>query len=131
MASTIAWLPGAVTKKTRFTRKVGYWLWDADRGEVMRCFVVPRGVVLIAGGTAAASDATFTMTAAAGSESFGILSNPYLLSASKTTNYSVDIDLSVADEFTYEESTILQMNIQDEPYNHTDGNTLRRVAEHG
>ena len=32
-----------------FHTEVGYWLWDAADGEVMRCFLVPRGSALIAG----------------------------------------------------------------------------------
>jgi hypothetical protein len=33
-----------------FHTEVGYWLWDAKAGQVMRCFMVPRGQVVIAGG---------------------------------------------------------------------------------
>src|SRR5437016_7923267 len=43
-----------------FHTEVGYWLWDAAAGEVMRCFMVPRGSVLIAGGNAKASDTSTT-----------------------------------------------------------------------
>jgi hypothetical protein len=35
-----------------FHTEVGYWLWDGDAGEVMRCFMVPRGSTVLAGGTA-------------------------------------------------------------------------------
>ena len=34
-----------------FHTEVGYWLWDAADGQVMRCSVVPRGSVVLAGGT--------------------------------------------------------------------------------
>ena len=33
-----------------FHTEVGYWLWDAADGQVMRCFMVPRGTVILAGG---------------------------------------------------------------------------------
>jgi hypothetical protein len=33
-----------------FHEELGYWLWDADAGQVLRCFMVPRGVTVIAGG---------------------------------------------------------------------------------
>ena len=36
-----------------FHTEVGYWLWDGATGEVMRGFVVPRGITVLAGGTAA------------------------------------------------------------------------------
>ena len=40
-----------------FHTEVGYWLWDGATGEVLRGFVVPRGITVLAGGTADA-DAT-------------------------------------------------------------------------
>lgn len=33
-----------------FHTEVGYWLWDAATGEVMKGFVVPRGISVLAGG---------------------------------------------------------------------------------
>jgi hypothetical protein len=37
-----------------FHTEVGYWLWDGATGEIMRGFVVPRGITVLAGGTATA-----------------------------------------------------------------------------
>ena len=34
-----------------FHTEVGYWLWDAASGEIVRGFVVPRGITVLAGGT--------------------------------------------------------------------------------
>jgi len=34
-----------------FHEELGYWLWDAKAKQVMRCFLVPRGIAVIAGGT--------------------------------------------------------------------------------
>lgn len=30
--------------------KVGYWLCDKDRKQILRCFMLPRGVLVNAGG---------------------------------------------------------------------------------
>ena len=30
-----------------FHTEIGYWLWDADAGEVTRCFMVPRSTTVI------------------------------------------------------------------------------------
>ena len=49
-----------------FHTEVGYWLWDAATGEIMRGFVVPRGITVLAGGTAAADATSFTLTATPG-----------------------------------------------------------------
>ena len=35
-----------------FHTEVGYWLWDGATGEIVRGFVVPRGITVLAGGTA-------------------------------------------------------------------------------
>jgi len=37
-----------------FHEELGYWLWDKDQKQVLRCFMVPRGVVINAGGDAEA-----------------------------------------------------------------------------
>jgi hypothetical protein len=78
---TAAWREG---EQDPFHTEVGYWLWDAADGQVMRCFVVPRGSMVLAGGTAAASDRAFTMDAEVGSETYGVLSNRYLSGAART-----------------------------------------------
>ena len=46
-----------------FHTEVGYWLWDAATGEIMRGFVVPRGITVLAGGIATADTTQFTLTA--------------------------------------------------------------------
>ena len=49
-----------------FHTEVGYWLWDAATGEVVRAFVVPRGITVLAGGIAARGRHTFILKAARG-----------------------------------------------------------------
>src|SRR5512138_1756553 len=44
---TTAWRIG---QPDGFHQDTGYWLWDAHHGQVMRAFVVPRGVTILAGG---------------------------------------------------------------------------------
>src|SRR5262249_31496616 len=51
-----------------FHTEVGYWLWDADGGHVLRCFIVPRGTTVLAGGIARPDDASFSLEANVGSE---------------------------------------------------------------
>ncbi len=36
-----------------FHTELGYWLWVAERGHVMRAFIIPRGSAILAGGPAA------------------------------------------------------------------------------
>ena len=46
--------------------QVGYWLWDSATGEVVKGFVVPRGITTLAGGTASADATGWTMHAELG-----------------------------------------------------------------
>ncbi|HUC05767.1 MAG TPA: heme-binding beta-barrel domain-containing protein [Acidimicrobiales bacterium] len=112
-----------------FHTEVGYWLWDAADQQVMRCFMVPRGSVLIAGGPAEAGATKFTMEAEVGSESYGILSNKFLAASARSIFYEVHVDLSVDDEYTYEELTVIEHAKLTERMRHTDKNTLHRIAD--
>ena len=109
-----------------FHTEVGYWLWDAGAGQVMRCFMVPRGSTILAGGPAHADDVQFTMQAEVGSETYGILSNIYLARAARTVLYQVTV--AIGDQtFSYESTTTIEHARTSEPLEHTDRNVLRRV----
>lgn len=112
-----------------FHTEVGYWLWDAAAGEVLRGFVVPRGITVLAGATGVAADATeFTLTAALGDPRYGICENTYLGSHASSTAYTVTITANADGSWSYAEATSLRMTEFPELFPHTDSNTLRRVA---
>jgi hypothetical protein len=110
-----------------FHTEVGYWLWDAATGEVLRGFVVPRGITVLAGGTAAADATTVTLRAAPGEPQYTIGENRYLAKNASTLSYEVTITVG-DDSWSYDETTMLQMNELAEPFAHTDHNTLRRAG---
>jgi hypothetical protein len=110
-----------------FHTEVGYWLWDAAAGQVMRCFMVPRGSTILAGGAAHADATSFALQAEVGSETYGILSNQYLAMKARTVLYQVTVDLSNG-TFNYESTTTVQLAALDEPLAHTDRNTLSPVG---
>jgi hypothetical protein len=110
-----------------FHTEVGYWLWDAATGEVMKGFVVPRGITALAGGTAAADAPKFTLKAVLGDAQYNIGENKYLAKNASTLSYEVTITVG-EDTWSYDEVTMLQMKEFDEPLSHTDHNTLRRVG---
>ena len=112
-----------------FHTEVGYWLWDAADGQVMRCFMVPRGSTLIAGGPAKADSTKLVLQAEIGSESYGILSNIYLAGQARTVLDQCSVD--VGDEtWSYEQTTTVELaKMPGMPFAHTDTNTLKRVAE--
>ena len=116
------------SEENPFHTEVGYWLWDAKGGQVMRCFVVPRGITVMAGGMASASSKSYSMAATLGASVYGISENFYLAQRASTKHYQVRIDLNADGSWSYDEMTMLQMKEFDEPFQHGDRNTLRRVG---
>ena len=110
-----------------FHTEVGYWLWDAATGEIMKGFVVPRGIAVLAGGVADADADAFTLEAKLGDPQYAIGENKYLAKNASTLSYVINISIG-DDTWSYDEVTILRMNEFDEPFAHTDHNTLRRVG---
>ncbi len=110
-----------------FHTEVGYWLWDAADGQVLRCFMTPRGQAVIAGGDASPGDAELHMAAEAGAHNYGILSNRALASSAHTTRYEVTIRIGDG-VFTYEATSVIEHGRPSQLLLHTDRNTLSRVA---
>jgi hypothetical protein len=110
-----------------FHTEVGYWLWDGATGEVVRGFVVPRGITVLAGGTADAGATEFTLTADKGADLYTIGENRYLASHASTLSYEVTVTTGV-DTWSYRETTMLRMDEIETPFAHTDHNTLHRAG---
>ena len=110
-----------------FHTEVGYWLWDPATSQVMKSFMIPRGVTLIAGGTSSADATSFTMRAEPGHEQYGIVQNSYLLKAANTLSYEVTVTQNADGSMTYEQNTVLAMKEFEAPFSHTDRNTMHKV----
>jgi hypothetical protein len=111
-----------------FHTEVVYWLWDAATGEVMRGFVGPRGITVLAGGTAAADAKEFSLMVQPGHPQHAIGENKYLAEHASTLSYDVTITINDDGSWSYAETTVLKMDEFPEPFAHTDHNTLRRVG---
>ncbi len=122
--STTAWRLG---EDDGFHEEVGYWLWDSDRKQVLRCFMVPRGVLINAGGDAQANSKSFHLEAEVGSETYGILSNKFLDETYKTKKYLLDVTVHDDASFSYKEDTQLWIPVSNAIFHHTDQNTLHKV----
>lgn len=122
---TTAWRLG---EPDPFHEEVGYWLWDGKEKNVFRCFIVPRGVTVLAGGKCEPSAKDFSMAAKVGDKVFGICSNPFLDREFQTIEYRLSIKVLDDDTFFYEEDTVLKMPGKKDLFHHTDRNTLKRVT---
>ena len=85
-----------------FHTEVGYWLWDVAREVIYRCVMVPRGTV--------------------------VLQNPHVDEHASTTNFEITITVG-DDTWSYNETMDVYISRLGEKMQHTDGNTLTRVAE--
>jgi len=117
--------PGQV--KT-FHDQVGYWLWEPTTSTVMLTVAIPRGEVLLAGGQCASDAQTFTVKAALGAKDYGICSNPFLAAHFNTTAFAMTVTAHPDGSWSYREDTTLSITGRPDPFQHTDGNTLKLVS---
>jgi hypothetical protein len=123
--STTAWRLG---EDSPFHEELGYWLWDSAEKQVTKCFLVPRGVAVIAGGTVEPNAKEFNLAADVGSETYGICSNPFLDREFKTVRFELKVTIHDNDRFSYEEDTQLRIKDQKNIFHHIDKNTLKRKS---
>jgi hypothetical protein len=112
-----------------FHDQVGYWLWEPAAHTVLHTIAIPRGQVVLAGGSADPEASEFEVTAARGSKIYGILSNSFLDRAFHTVSFRLRVTVNDDGTWSYEEHT--QMRIPDRQglVDHVDRNTLKRVGE--
>ncbi len=83
---------------------------------------------MLAGGTAAADATTFEVTAAVGSQTYGILSNPFLDRSFRTLSFRMVVTVNADGTWSYEEEAQLVLPDRSEPFRHVDTNTLTRIG---
>ncbi|MGH7782194.1 MAG: heme-binding beta-barrel domain-containing protein [Candidatus Binataceae bacterium] len=111
-----------------FHGQLGYMIWDAATKQVLASFAVPRGIVINAGGTAEPDATSFELAAEAGSETYGICQNPYLVENFKVVRYVLKLKLNDdGNSFDYQQDTQLQIKGRD-LLHHTDANHLKRLS---
>ncbi|TNE80494.1 MAG: DUF1794 domain-containing protein [Gammaproteobacteria bacterium] len=111
-----------------FHDQVGYWMWDEAQQLVIQSLSIPRAVCVLAGGKASttAEGATqIVVSASLDDPHWNILQSPFMAKNAKTTSYHHSITVK-GDSMKYTESTLL--DIYGREFDHTDGNTLHRIA---
>jgi hypothetical protein len=107
--------------------QVGYWLWEPATGTVIHTLTIPRAQIAMAVGKASSDATSFELVATRGSETYGICSTPFLEYAFKTVEFRIKVTINPDGTWTYEEDTVLMIRGKNEPFHHTDRNTLTRI----
>lgn len=110
-----------------FHDEVGYLLWDKANGQVIRCFAVPRGLAILAGGDAGPRDKTLRFTAEPGADTYGLSQNKYLLERARATAFESTFTFNDDGTFSYTSDLTLKLVATGGEMHHTDRNTLHRV----
>jgi hypothetical protein len=112
-----------------FHDQVGYWLWEPATGTIFHTLSIPRAQVAMAVGHAAADAKTFRVEAVRGSETNGIVSNPFLEHAFRTMRFTMEVTIHPDGTWSYEQDTMMIVAGIADPFHHTDRNTLTKIGE--
>lgn len=123
--ATKAWEEG--DDEDHFHEEVGYFLWDSENSQVMKSFIVPRGIAVNAGGDAEQNSKSFAVSARVGDEVYGISSNPFLNREFKSIRYDVAFNQQGENTFLYDEDTQIQIKGRSDIFHHTESNIMMRV----
>lgn len=110
-----------------FHDEVGYLLWEKSTGQVLRCFAVPRGLSILAGGDAKPADKVLRFKAEPGSPAYGLVQNKYLLERAEARHFESTFTINDDGTFSYASDLVLKLAATGKEMHHTDRNTLHRV----
>ena len=111
-----------------FHDQVGYWLWEPAARIVVHSLAIPRGQVALVAGTVEPDATEFEVSATAGGEVYGILSNPFLDRAFRTVSFRIRVTVHDDTRWSYEEHAELRIPGREGLVDHVDRNTLTRIG---
>lgn len=112
-----------------FHDEVGYLLWEEATHQVMRCFAVPRGIAILAGGTAQPDAKALTFRAESGSLTYGLVQNKYLADRAVCGVLESTFTFNDDGTFSYTSDLTLKLASTGSDMHHTDRNTLHHVED--
>lgn len=111
-----------------FHAQRGYWVWDPATKMILNSFAVPRGITINAGGIVEPDATEFELMAEAGSATYGVCQNPFLIENFKVVRYILKLKLNGDGSFNYEQDTQLQIKGRKGILHHTDANHLKKIS---
>jgi len=109
--------------------QVGYWLWEPATETITHTLTIPRGMIAMASGKAAANANQFKLVARSDVSTSGISSNPFLEYAFNTIEYRIQVSFLDDGTWSYSQDTIMMIKDAIEPFHHKDNNLLLKVGE--
>lgn len=110
-----------------FHNETGYLTWDQASGAITQSFTIPRGVAVIATGSARTDDQGWTHIELH-ADANAIAQAPFMAEKAVTKSFAHQISVC-GDTLKYAETTDLQ--IYGREFSHTDANTLTRTTSAG
>ncbi|MBT4792716.1 MAG: FABP family protein [Halobacteriovoraceae bacterium] len=123
--STHAWEEGS--NEDPFHEETGYFIWDKANRQIMKSFIVPRGIAVNAGGDADINATEFLLAAELGSPTYGLCSNKFLDEEFKTLSYEIKFEFLDEGKFLYNENTRIKIKGQESIFDHRESNTLVKI----
>lgn len=108
-----------------FHNETGYWSWDSKTDIITHSLTIPRGVCVLAGGTAKTKDSEIEIEVAAtlGDPDWGIIQSPFMRDNASTTGFHHKISIS-GNNLSYVET--ITLDIYGRTFEHSDRNRLQR-----
>ncbi len=110
-----------------FHDEVGYLLWEESTKQVLRCFAVPRGIAILAGGTAEPDARTLDFKATPGEPCYGLVQNLYLQDKARCGLFASSFMFNDDGSFSYTSDLVLTLTATGDEMHHTDRNTLTKA----
>jgi hypothetical protein len=113
-----------------YHEQVGYFLWEPATRTVIQTLAIPRGQIAMAHGIVEPDATSFELVAKQESNTYGILSNPFLEYGFRTVEYRIKVTINEDGSWAYDEDTVMLIRgKENEPFHHTDRNLLNKIAE--
>ena len=112
----------------QFHDQTGYWLWDAQKQEVIHSIAIPRGVCVLAGGKVISSQNGETVIEVAASKedpNYSIVEAPFMSEKASTKAFEMTLTMSDT-KLHYKETTHVDI-YGGKDFIHTDENSLIKV----
>lgn len=111
-----------------FHDQTGYWIWNNEKLQVIHAFTIPRGISVLAAGSASLDendDLIMTVNASADDPNWTIGESPFMQAKAKTDKFSQTLTVQQG-KLSYQQTTVVDI-YSHQKFQHVDMNTLVKV----